>query len=370
MRRLLSVVLFAVVALASCGGGDDGEDPENLLDRAFGGELRSADLSFDAEIRLEGSSAFERPVRVQASGPFIAGRDRLPSMDIELKLGTEGGGQTVTTGLLLTGDRAFVKFEDVYYERPAGEVRRANRELRGRRGESSLAELGFAPRSWLTDTTDEGRADVGGIETRQLSGRLDVEAMLRDFNSFVRRSGSTIRGAVGEEPPRPFSGAQIRGIAAAVEDPSLNVYMGEEDGIIRRVSGRLEFKVPEASREETDGVEGGSIEFSLEFSDVNGAQTVEPPAKARPLSALGRLLGGESALEGLGSAVDAPDAAAPESDTPKLPGQDSLPPETSPAPGEDKPKADDFRDYADCLDEAPPEDTDSLQRCSDLLHQP
>lgn len=360
-----------MVALASCGGGDDGEDPENLLDRAFGGELRSADVSLDAEIRLEGSPSFERPVRVQASGPFIAGRDRLPSMDIELKLGTEGGGQTITTGLLLTGDRSFVKFQDVYYERPAAEVRQANRELRRRRGESSLSELGFRPRRWLTSAEDEGRADVGGVETRHLSGRLDVKAMLRDFNSFVRRSGTALRGAVGEAPPQRLSTVQILTISSAIEDPTFDVYMGEEDGIIRRVSGRLEFKVPETSREDLQGVEGGSLEFSLEFGDVNGAQSVEPPAKARPLSALTRLLGGDSALEGLGSAVDAPDATAPESDAPPLPGEDSLTPDGSLPPDEEEPpEADDFRDYADCLDEARPEDTEALQRCSDLLHQP
>lgn len=363
MRRSLLLLLFAAVALASCGGGDDSEDVEGLLDQAFGGEIRSADLKLDAELRLKGSPALQRPVRLQASGPFIAGRDSLPSADIEVKVGTEGGGQTITGGLLLTGDRAFVKFQDVYYERPAAEVRRANRRLRRNRGsESSLAELGFRPRIWLADARDEGEAEVDGVQTRHLSGRLDVDAVLRDFNRFVRKSGSTLRGATGQTPPERLSPGETRVIAAAVDDPTFDVYTGEEDGVIRRVSGRLEFKVPVAARARLDGVESGSLEFSMEFGDVNGAQRVEAPAKARPLSALTRSLGGGSALEGLGAGIDAPEGD--EEAEPAPPG--SLPPdEQGPAP-----EADDFREYADCLDKAPPEDTDALQRCADLVQGP
>ena len=33
------------------------------------------------------------------------------------------------------------------------------------------------------------------------------------------------------------------------------------------------------------------------------------------------------------------------------------------------PDADDFKAYADCLDKARPEDTDALQRCSELLYR-
>jgi hypothetical protein len=34
------------------------------------------------------------------------------------------------------------------------------------------------------------------------------------------------------------------------------------------------------------------------------------------------------------------------------------------------PETEDFRDYADCLEETQPEDTEGLQRCSDLLQRP
>ena len=59
---------------------------------------------------------------------------------------------------------------------------------------SSLCELGFDPRGWLADAQDEGDADVAGVETNHVSGALDVESVLRDFNRFVRRSAAAVGG--------------------------------------------------------------------------------------------------------------------------------------------------------------------------------
>jgi hypothetical protein len=375
VRRLLFLLIFATVALASCGGGDDQDDVEGLLDNAFSGGIESADLDLDAELRLEGSPSLERPVRLQASGPFISNQDKLPSADIEIKIGSDGGGQTITTGVLLTGDRAFVKFQDVYYEQPTAQVRRANRALRRNRSRnSSLSELGFDPRGWLAEAKDEGEADVAGVDTRHVSGTLDVESVLRDFNRFVRRSAQAVGGATGQAPPARLSAAQILTITDAVENPTFDVYVGKEDGLIRRVSGRIEFEVPESSRAEVGGIEAGAVEFSLELADVNGDQEIEAPARARPISVLTRSLGGQSVLEGLGSGIESGSDGGSGESTPEIEPpsngnggkrQGQLPPESTTTP-----EAEDFQRYADCLDEARPEDTEALQRCAELLHSP
>jgi hypothetical protein len=375
VRRLLFLLLFATVALASCGGGDDQDDVEGLVDNAFSGGIESADLTLDAELRLEGSPSLERPVRLQASGPFISNEDKLPSADIEIRIGSDGGGQTITTGVLLTGDRAFVKFQDVYYEQPAAQVRRANRAFRRNRSRnSSLSELGFDPRGWLAEAQDKGEADVAGVETRHVSGTLDVESVLRDFNRFVRRSGQSVGGATGQAPPAQLSGAQIRTITDAVENPTFDVYVGREDGLIRRVSGRIEFEVPESSRAELGGIEAGAVEFSLELADVNGDQEIEAPARARPISVLTRSLGGQSVIEGLGSGIESGSDGGTAESTPEIEPPSNgnggkrrgqLPPESTTTP-----EAEDFQRYADCLDEARPEDTEALQRCAELLHSP
>lgn len=350
VRRSLSAVLFATLALASCGGGEDTENVQDLLDKAFNTSIQSANLNLDASVQLKGSPGLEQPLRISATGPFRTNDAKLPSVDVELKIGSDGGGQTVTTGFLSTGDRAFVKFQDVFYEQPRSEVAKANRSIaenQSRRG--SLRAFGLNPRSWLAEAKDEGEEEIAGVKTRHVSGRLDVRAVMRNLNEFVRRSGDAFGGATGQAPPQPLSEEDIERVSEVVRDPVFHVYVGEEDDTIRRVAGKIEFEVPEASRDTLGGLESGAIEFEVELSDVNGDQEIEAPANARPLSALTDSLGGAS-----GGGV-----------VPNF-GQEA-PPDPS---AEGTPEAEDFQEYAECLDNARPEDTDALQRCAELLQRP
>ena len=84
-----------------------------------------------------------------------------------------------------------------------------------------------------------------------------------------------------------------------MRDPTFHVYVGEDDDIIRRVAGTIEFEVPEENREELGGIESGELKIELEFADVNGDQEIEAPANARPISALTESLGGTPGLGGV-----------------------------------------------------------------------
>ena len=148
-------------------------------------------------------------------------------------------------------------------------------------------------------------------------------------------------------------------VADVVHDPTFNVYVGEDDDIIRRLSGKLEFDVPEATQASLGGIQSGSIEFKVEFADVNGDQQIEAPAHARSLSSLTRSLGGSGALPGLG--IDGGGSGS---------GSGGGTSTTPSVPDNANPGTQDFKDYADCLDKARPEDTEALQRCADLLQRP
>jgi hypothetical protein len=354
VRRALFLLLFAALALASCGGSDDKEDVQDVLDKAFSTSMKSADLKVDASVQLKGSPGLDKPIRITATGPFRTNEDKLPSVDIELKVGTDGGGQTITTGFLSTGDRAFVKFQDVYYEQPASQVAKANRAIAQNKDErGSLKGLGLDPRSWLGEAKDEGEEEVGGVKTRHVSGTLDVEAVMRNLNEFVRKSGGALGDATGQTAPKPLSEEDIRKVTDVVKDPKFNIYVGEEDDIIRRVAGKIEFDVPEANRESLGGIQSGKVEFEVEFTNVNGNQAIEAPAHARPIESLTRSLGG---TPGLGGVVTEE-------------GGGSLP--ANPNDGQSGgPGSEQFQAYAECLDKARPEDTEALQRCAELLQQP
>lgn len=375
LRRLGAALLLTTTALAcaallgACGGGEDEQDVEGLLDRAFRHSIASAGLKVDAHLTLDGLKGFDRPVRLQATGPYVGGGRGLPKLDIDLSLGAQGAGQTVQFGLLRTADRAFVKFGGAFYEQPRDEVERANRELGTgrRRRPGSLRDLGLAPRTWVVGARDEGEEKVAGVETHHVSGTLDMRSLLRDLNELVQRSGSIVGGAPADVPD-PLSAQELDDLAETVRNPSFDVYVGKDDEVIRRLSAQLEVRVPEKDRARAGGIEGGALRLSIEFSDVDGKHVVEAPAKSRPIADLTTQLGGLSALAGaLGGNTS---GSGEGGGTRTTPGGGGRTRPGAPATGAGKEGGDGveaFRRYSDCLDEAGPDDTKALSRCAELL---
>ncbi len=361
-RRLLAVflALASVAVLAGCGGGEGEEDVEGLLDRASRQSVRTADLKVDAQLEVRGLQALERPVRLEASGVYIAAENTIPKFDIDLTFGSQETGQTVEFGFLSTGDRGFLKFGGEFYEQPAEDIARANTELSGAEGDGgpgALAELGVDPRAWLIEAKSEGADEVAGVATEHVSAKLDARRVFADLNKLVERSANAV-GGVTPGTPEPLTDQQLDQLDEVVEDPAFDVYVGKEDDVIRRLSASFEVTVPEEDRTRFGGIEGGSLRISIELSDVNGDQTVEAPADSRPIKDLSTQLGGFGILGG----QDLGGERAP------VPGEDGA--STTPggtAPGPVAPEPDALQLYSDCLDEAPPDDLAALQRCSMLL---
>ena len=374
-RRRLAAVLppvaaAAALALGGCGGGGGEENVEDLLDKAFNKGFDSADVRLDVELQLEGLPAVERPLRIKATGPYRANKNKLASFDIDLEL--SAGGQPVRTGRLSTGDRLFIKFQDVYYEVPADQVRQNNRQVqRENRSRQALAGIGPDARKWLRDAKIEGDAEVAGVETTRVSGQLDVGATLRGLNEFASRASRALGPGAAPTPPRPLPKRILDDAEDIVkENPKFDVYVGKDDDVIRRISANLKFDVPERDRERLRGLERGRLELNLEFADIDGDQKIEAPANARPLSDLARSLGSTGTLGGIGGlpgggrgggadgggAAPAPDPGA------------GPPAEAPPPPGTaGQPNPDDFRRYAECLDKADVRDTQALRDCNRVL---
>lgn len=358
---LLAALAIAAVALGACGGGGGGEDgndtdAQELLEKAFATPVPSADLDVDLQFDVQGVSGFDDPLRVRASGPYVRARKALPKLDLDVAVEAQGAGQAIQLGALSTGDRVFVEFAGSHYEQPADEVAATNRRLARNKGEGggALADLGFDANRWVTDARIEGEEEIDGVATEHVKATLDVEAALTDINKLVRESA----GSLGEagEAARPLGRKEIERLAASVEDPTFDVYVGKDDDVVRRVALTVDVEVPEKDRKDVGGMTGASIRFSAQLDDVGGDQKVSAPRTAQPLSALTTQLGNLDALAGglgaLGGGGD--DAGRP-----------------SPAPdgdgGDTTTGLDDFERYAECLDAADPDESAAIAECRALL---
>jgi hypothetical protein len=154
-----------------------------------------------------------------------------------------------------------------------------------------------------------------------VSAQIDVAKMLDDLNALVDRAGAAVPGS---GPPPKLDEEQQRRIEEVLGEPTLDVYVGVDDKVVRRLSADLELDVPEGSRERLGGVEGGRIAFSIEFARVGEPVEIAAPRSARPIEELTGQLG---ALRG----------------------------------------GDGFDRYTECLERADPSRIGEIQACSDLL---
>lgn len=339
-RRIAAALLAAAAAtsLAACGGDD--AEVKALLDSAFDKPIGSAVVTADVEVDIEGVEELGDPIRLRVSGPYRSGGDeRLPTFDWDVSF--SGGGQTIAGNLLSTSENVFVSFGGTAYELGEETVSQFNEQIAAdsrRSQDQSLARFGIDPSEWLSEAQDEGDEDVAGVSTTHVQAKVDVPRMLDDLNKLIDRAGGAVAGAA---PPPKLTDQQRQRVADAVSDPVLDVYVGKDDDVVRRLSANLELEVPEGSRDDVGGIEGGRISFSVEFADVGRQVRVQAPADARPISELAEQFGGLGALDG---------GVIPEG-----------------GGGSGAEGGDEFSRYAKCLEEADPSDLQAIQACSDLL---
>lgn len=304
MRRwpvlLLSLLVCAFV-LAACGGGDDEDvDVEKVLQQTFGEDkdIKSGRLDASLRIDAEGLAQLEGPVTLRLAGPFAStSPDELPRFDFEADL--NAGGQSLRAGAISTGEKGYVTFQgqayvlsdELFEQFKTGYAEQAKKDDGG--DGVSFRSLGVDPQRWLENPEYVGKEDVGGAETLHIRAGIDVPRLLEDVNRILGRA-EEIQG----QRARQLTEAERRQIAEAVKDAKIEIWTGEEDKILRRLNVNVSFEVPEASREQANGLTSGTLRFDLGLGAINEEQEIEGPEDARPFEELLQALGAGGAQSG------------------------------------------------------------------------
>jgi hypothetical protein len=269
MRNTTSGIWLAcagVLLAAGCGPrGADGP-------LAAAGEKLADIRSGVMTLRLVATARSGADTGFEVSGPFsLPEDDSLPTADLTLEqLGVKSA---EPVRFISTGRSAYVETGGTAYELPPEntESLRGDPEA-GQEGPFDQLELD----SWVIDPkTSEGET-VDGVETETISGRLDVLAAANDLFGLAQDlGGTTVPGIEGEEAER---------LRAAVESASLEVVIGRDDELLRRlrIDVDLSASAPERLEPALGDLLGVKFSLLLAIEDPNEPVRVEPPPDFLP----------------------------------------------------------------------------------------
>lgn len=270
MRRSIvacALALATALLLAACS-----KEEADVVDRALSTPVRSAQLALTADVAVAGVP----PIRVSLDGPFRSnGPDRLPSFDWRLRL--DGAGQAFAARALSDGRNVFVEYEGRTYEVGEEQVAALMRE-QARSGEAGevedlddLERLGIDLKEWFPRSDTEEDSEVAGVATTRVTGRLDVEAAVRDLRELLRRP------EFRAQLDAPIPDAAFEQIERAISDPKFVLEAGQDDGKLRALSASMRIRAQGA---------GATLRLGLTLRDVDRPVQIRVPQSGRPIEEL------------------------------------------------------------------------------------
>jgi hypothetical protein len=254
---LLALTVLAVALLTACGSGGGSSDAgtQKLLDDTFGKAeaVDSGRLKLGIDVRAAGIAGLPSPLTVRLGGPFERTEGKgSPKFDFDVTLATKDGRFTI--GIVSTGESGWVKLGTQAFALPPGEFKKLGPQNAGSKGglPGDLGTLGVDPRGWIRNVQDEG------VELLSSTGGTGLNAIA----GLPAGIGGDAQGAV----------------AKAVQSAGVDIWTGEQDHQLRRITIKLNVDTPTQK--------DGTVALDLAVSGINKPQTISPPDNPRPLSEL------------------------------------------------------------------------------------
>jgi hypothetical protein len=252
---LTPVLLISVAAsgLAACGGSSSasasGPSAAALLKETFTGShpINSGNLAASITVDPTGSTVLTEPVSLSFGGPFQSrGKNQLPKSDFNVAIGFQGH----------TGRRSSSST-------------------------STLSSLGIHPRQWLIDPEVVGSAQIGGVATEHIHGRLAVKPVLGDVSKLLAKAGAL---STSTSSLKAITPAEQQKIAGEVKSASFDLWTGTQDHTIRRLTVTAALPVTGTLSRELGGMTAARLSFSLTYTGIGQSQTIIAPSSSKPYS--------------------------------------------------------------------------------------
>jgi hypothetical protein len=291
--RGLILVVLASLLLAACGSSSGSSaSPGTLLSQTFTGthKVTSGILNLTLTIDASGSSTLNGPITLSFGGPFqTRGAGKLPESNFTISASAVG--RSVALGILSTGASGYVTLQGTSYQMPHATFQKLESSFAqlassagASQGSSTLTKLGIHPLRWLTHPTTVGTETVGGAKTTHIHAGINVPVLLNDLNTFVAKASSASGSATASTLKSGIPPATRQKIAAAIRNPSFDVWTGTSDKTIRRLTIALTVPVTGSLSSQLGGVKSADIGLTMQYSNLNQPQKISAPTAVRPYS--------------------------------------------------------------------------------------
>jgi hypothetical protein len=306
--KILRRALFTVTALitagvvAGCGGGSSkpsagtagSSAAHRLLVQTFEGHhgISSGVITLDLRVVPRGSSSIKGPIELAFGGPFVnKGAGKLPESDFTISITAEG--HVGALQVISADGKGYITVSGQSYKLPASSYKSLESGLGSfassgtgsgsGSGKSAFAKLGIKPLAWLLRPQIVGKATIDGVATTQVTAGLDAAAMLRDFSKLLGKAGSLGVSATSSLP-QSISASTQHSIAHALGTPSFNLWTGNTDKLIHKLTVSAVVPVTGGTRTELGGMRSAAVTLGFGYSRVNQPQTITVPTSTKPYS--------------------------------------------------------------------------------------
>jgi hypothetical protein len=286
-----SLTSIGLVACGTSSSGGSSADPSSLLKETFAGshKISSGILNLTLTIDPSGSSTLSGPIRLSFGGPFQSrGTGKLPQSDFNVNVSAMG--KTGSLGILSTGSSGYVTLQGTSYRLPKATFQKLASSFSqlgpsggNANSSSELSKLGIRPLDWLVNPTIVGTENVGGTATTRIRANVNVAAFLNDINTFLRKASSlgvpkTSGVSAGLSP------ATRSEIAKEVRNPTFDVWTGNDDKTLRKMTIGVLLPVSGQASTVLGGMRSADIGLSMQYANLNQPQSITAPKSVRPYS--------------------------------------------------------------------------------------
>jgi hypothetical protein len=297
--RFLVLALLGAASLAACGesstGSNDTSSPaarhaaaEKIIAQAIGVNPKASSGRIDGSVKLsvKGIPRFEGPIELTADGVYnLPDGASVPDLDIDVGVSLNGG---VLGGAIVVADgKGYIKLGNAGYKLPTSISKTL--VAPAAHAKNGLTKTGamfyINPHYWQRNAKLAGEAMIAGESTQRITAEVlpakafaDL-AKLVDFLTLIH-----VTRAVGL--PTALTPKMQAALVRSVTDVKGEVWMGKDDHVLRkaRVTGTM--VVAKRDRKVLLGLTSGTLDATLDISEVGAPQKISAPTQLDDYSSL------------------------------------------------------------------------------------